>query len=182
MTDHYLLAKSTVPQNIDENTPFVSKNWNYINDINGGVYQNSSGLSLVQFDLSSIYNSTQMLDPSTSFLAIPISYVSAYTDGTNLVAPVAGSYASTALKNGFFQLVHGVDLAINGRQVESFTPNINSYVTFKMLSSMSQDDLATYGSTLGMGQYLDDYESLIFCYISSICWNFSICSSIWWFW
>jgi hypothetical protein len=162
MTDHYLFAKSTIPQNIDETTPFVSKNWNYINDINGGVYQNSSGLSLVQFDLSSIYNSTQLLDPSTSFLAIPITYVSAYSTGSALVAPVAGSYASTALKNGYFQLVHGVDLSINGRQVESFTPNINAYVSFKMLSQMSQDDLATYGSTLGMGQYIDDYESMIF--------------------
>ena len=162
MTDHYLLAKSTVPQNIDETTPFVSKNWSFINDINGGQYQNSSGLSLIQYDLSSIYNSTQLLDPSTSFLAIPITYVSAYSDGTNLVAPVAGSYASTALKNGFFQLVHGVDLSINGRQVESFTPNINSYVTFRMLSSMSSDDLATYGSNLGMGETLDDFESMIF--------------------
>jgi hypothetical protein len=103
-----------------------------------------------------------MLDPSTSFLAIPITYVSAYSTGSALVAPVAGSYASTALKNGYFQLVHGVDLSINGRQVESFTPNINAYVSFKMLSSMSQDDLATYGSTLGMGQYIDDYESMIF--------------------
>jgi len=162
MTDSYLFSKSTMPQGVDLETPFVSKNWNYINDINGGVYQNSSGLSLVQWDLSSIYNSTQLIDPSTMFMAIPITYVSAYTNSGGLLAPVAGTFASTALKNGFFQLVHGCDLAVNGRTLEQFVPNLNSYVGFKLLSQMSQDDLKTYGSTIGMGEFIDDYESMIF--------------------
>ena len=51
MTDHYLFSKSSMSQDIDNTTPFVSKNWNFIQDINSGSYQNSSGLSLVQFDL-----------------------------------------------------------------------------------------------------------------------------------
>jgi hypothetical protein len=150
-----------MPQGVDTETPFVSKQWNYINDINGGVYQNSSGLSLVQFDLSSIYNSTQLIDPSSMFMAIPITYVSAYSSGS-LVAPPAGGYASTALKSGYFQLLHGCDLQVNGKTLEQFIPNLNSYVSFKLMSQMSQDDLKTLGPTLGMGEAVDNWESMIF--------------------
>jgi len=162
MSDAYLFSKSTLPQGVDLETPFASKNWNYINDINGGVYQNSSGLSLVQFDLSSIYNSTQLIDPSSMFMTIPITVVSAYTNSGGLVAPVTGSFASTALKTGYFQLVNGCDLQINGRTVEQYVPNLNTYVGFKLLSSMSQDDLNAYGPSLGMGTVLDNWESMIF--------------------
>lgn len=162
MTDSYLFSKSTLPQGVDQETPFISKNWNYINDINGGVYQNSSGLSLVQFDLSSIYNSTQLVDPSSMFMAIPITYVSAYVASGGLVAPVAGSFASTALKNGYFQLLHGCDLQVNGKTLEQFIPNLNSYVSFKLLSQMSQDDLKTMGPTLGLGDAPDNWASMIF--------------------
>lgn len=163
MTDSYLFSKSTLPQGVETETPFISKNWNYINDINGGVYQNSSGLSLVQFDLSSIYNSTQLVDPSTMFMAIPITYVSAYADTTaTLVTPTSSSWSSTALKNGYFQLIHGVDLQVNGKTLEQFIPNLNSYVSFKLMSQMSGDDLKTYGATLGMGEAIDNWESQIF--------------------
>lgn len=162
MTDAYLFSKSTLPQGVDQETPFVSKNWNFINDINGGVYQNSSGLSLIQYDLSSIYNSTQLVDPSTMFMAIPITYVSAYASSGGLVAPSAGSFASTALKNGYFQLVHGCDLQVNGKTLEQFIPNLNSYVSFKLLSQMSQDDLKTMGATLGMGDIPDNWASMVF--------------------
>ena len=53
MSDNYDFAKSIMPQGVDLETPYVSKQYNFINDINSGVYSNS-GLSLVQFDLSSI--------------------------------------------------------------------------------------------------------------------------------
>jgi len=162
MTDNYLFSKSTLPQGVDTETPFISKNWNFINDINGGVYQNSSGLSLVQFDLSSIYNSTQLVDPSTMFMAIPITYVSTYASSGGLVAPNTSSWCSTGLKNGYFQLIHGVDLQVNGKTLEQFIPNLNSYVSFKLQSQMSADDLKTYGATLGMGDTIDNWESQVF--------------------
>ena len=50
MSDNYEFSKSTIPQGVSLETPYVSKNWGYINDINSGVYSNN-GLSMVQFDL-----------------------------------------------------------------------------------------------------------------------------------
>jgi hypothetical protein len=162
MTDNYEFSKSTFPQGLDTETPYVSKNWNYINDINGGIYSNS-GLSLCQFDLSSLYNSTNLVQPDAMFLAIPITYVSAFvTNAGALTAPIAGSWASTALKSGYFQLIHGADLALNGKTVNQFQPYTNAYVGFKTLSMMSQDDLKTLGTTLGMGSELDNPQSLVF--------------------
>jgi hypothetical protein len=150
------------PQGIEKETPYVSKQWNYVQDINGGIYSNN-GLSLVQFDLSSIYNSTNLIAADSAFLAIPITYVSAYvTNAGALVAPLTTSWSSTGLKSGYFQLVHGADVAMNGKTINQFQPFTNAYVGFKLLSSMSQDDLKSIGTTIGMGSELDNPNSLKF--------------------
>ena len=62
MTYNYEFNRSMHRQNENEYSPYNDKQANnYINDINSGVYQNN-GLSLVQFDFSSIYNSSTMTD------------------------------------------------------------------------------------------------------------------------
>ena len=163
MTDIYEFEKSCLPQGVSMESPYVSKQWGYINDINSSVYSNN-GLTLVQFDLSSIYNSTQMIDVSQLYITIPVTYVTAWVNGVAnaLLVPPAGAWASTGLKNGYWNLIHGADLQINGKTVEQFQPNLNAYVGFKMLSQMSQDDLKSYGASLGMGDYIDNWESLKF--------------------
>ena len=162
MCDNYELAKSMFPQGVEKETPYVSKQWNFIQDINGGIYSNN-GLSLVQFDLSSIYNSTNLIAPDSAFLAIPITYVTAYvTNAGALVAPVATSWSNTGLKSGYFNLVHGADVAMNGKTINQFQPFTNAYVGFKLLSSMSTDDLKTIGVSIGMGSELDNPNSLRF--------------------
>jgi len=164
MSDNYEFSKSTLPQGISMESPYASKQWQYINDINGGIYSNA-GLTLVQFDLSSIYNSQNLIDPSQMFCVMPITYVSAYSSSTStptLLAPVAGGWASCGLKNGYYQMLHGADLVVNGKTIDQYQPNINSYINFKLLSLMSQDDLKTLGATLGMGETLDNPQSLAF--------------------
>ncbi len=163
MTDIYEFTKSTLPQGVDSETPYASKHWNYIQDINNGSYTSGSGLSLVQFDLSSIYNSTRLIDTNQAYLAIPITYCTAWTtSGGALLTPPEHAWASTGLKSGYFQLVQGLDLTVAGKVVEQFVPNLNQYVSFKMLSQMSADDLKTMGSSLGMGDEIDNWESMTY--------------------
>ena len=50
MSDNYEFSKSTISQGIFLETPYVAKQWGYINDINSSTYSNN-GLSMVQFDL-----------------------------------------------------------------------------------------------------------------------------------
>lgn len=162
MTDVYEFEKSCLPQGVAFESPYVSKQWGFVNDINSSVYSNN-GLTLIQFDLSSIYNSTNLIDISQSYIVLPITYVTAWVNTTPALAvPPAGAWASTGLKNGFFNLVHGGDLVVNGKTIEQFQPNLNAYVGFKLMSQMSQDDLKSYGATMGMGETLDNFQSLRF--------------------
>jgi hypothetical protein len=163
MSDNFEFEKSCIPQGSNLETNYVSKNFNYIPDINSGSYTNTS-LSLVQFDLTSIYNSTKLTNPSECYLAIPITTVSVYTTGTSgsLVAPIAGSVYSTGLKPGYWNLIEAADVQWSGKQLEQYQNNLNAYISFKMLSDMSVTDLKQLGPTLGMGSVLDGWESAKF--------------------
>ena len=114
MSDNYEFTKSSIPQAIDDYSPYIDKQSNnYINDINGGVYTNNS-LSLVTFDLGQIYNSNTFTDTNDLTLVIPVTMVAAYSTGAATVGPSAGSAALLALKNNFINLIHQGDLAVQG--------------------------------------------------------------------
>jgi hypothetical protein len=166
MSDVFEFAKSIQPQGVEESTPYVSKQWQYLNDINSGVYT-ANGTSLVQFDLSSLYRSDCFLDVNQGYFVIPITYVQAFcsslTVGT-IVDPdlTGGSNYRLGLKSGYFNLVHACEIMVNGQTLESYQPFLNTYTGFKMLSQMSQDDLNAFGPSLGMGKVLDNPQSLLF--------------------
>lgn len=171
MTDTYEFMKSTEPQGVDLETPFVSKNYSYISDINQGVYSNN-GLSLVQFDMSSIYNSTGFIGTSDMFLTVPLVYCQAFTSNVStgaLVAPAGTgqNWCRLGLKSGYWNLLQSADLQVNGKTVEQYQPNLNVYTSIKMLSQMSQDDLNSFGISLGMGTSLDTPNSLKFNNLAS---------------
>ena len=84
-TDNYQYTSSMEAQSRNSFTPFVDKQSNqYVADINSGVYSNS-GLTLVQFDLSQIYNSSRWTSTQDMFLTIPIQMVAAFSTGAALV-------------------------------------------------------------------------------------------------
>lgn len=163
MTDNYEFNKSMEPQSEGQYSPYSDKQFNsYINDINSGVYTNN-GLSLVQFDLSSIYNSTKFTDVADAFVVIPIVMAAACSTAAanGLIAPVAGNVNLLSLKNNFINLIHQADLTIQGKQIEDAQPFINIAKHFQMLSEMSTGDLATVGYSLGISE-LDSAKSKVY--------------------
>jgi hypothetical protein len=163
MTDNYEYNKSMEVQTEDMYSPYTDKQYNnYVNDINSGVYTNN-GLSLVQFDLSSIYNSSKFLDTSDLFAVVPITMVAAYSTNVagTLVAPAAGNVNLLSLKNNFIHLIHQAELTINGKTAEDSQPFVNIAKHFQMLSEMSIGDLDTVGYSLGMSK-LDNWKSKIY--------------------
>ena len=93
MTDNYEFTKSSRAQEMDDYSQYVDNQYNnYINDLNGGVYQNTS-LSLVQFDMGQIYNSQKFTNTEDLFLVIPITMVVAYATEAANVVPAGGSAA-----------------------------------------------------------------------------------------
>jgi len=164
MADNYEFEKSQVPQGVNYETPYVSSNFNYVPDINGGVYQNGGGLSLITFDLTSIYNSQAMIDPAKCFITLPVVLCSATVSSTSsgtLVAPPANySWSWAGLKAGYWNMIHQADITLNGKIIEQTQPFLNIYTNVKMLSQMSQDDLRSFGSSIGLGNILDNWQSL----------------------
>ena len=166
MSDNYEFEKSRIPQGVEYESPYAAKNWSYVPDINSGIDANSGGPCLINFDLTSIFNSQMIVDPSQMFVAIPIVLCTALTSNPTtgaLAAPVAGySWAYSGLKNGYYNLIHQADLTINGKTIEMTQPFLNVYTHIKMLSQMSQDDLKSLGTTLGLSDTLDNAQSLKF--------------------
>ncbi|MCJ7689083.1 MAG: hypothetical protein MUO60_07175, partial [Clostridiaceae bacterium] len=78
-SDNYEFSKSSTPQSVENYSPYVDKQPNYLNDTNNGVYANNSGLTLVNWDLTSIYNSSGFSDASDLYLALPIVMVAAFS-------------------------------------------------------------------------------------------------------
>lgn len=160
-TDNYEFSKSRLVQGEDKYSPYVRKDFNYVNDINSGVYTNSSQ-SLVQFDLTSIYNSARFTDPADMFFTIPLTTVACFSTGSAAVAPVAGNVNLCSLKSGFHHLIHQADITVNGKTIEQTQPFVNVLANFKLLSEMSQNDLKSMGVTLGFSDELDNPNSVIF--------------------
>ncbi len=111
MSDNYEFEKAMQPQATDDYSPYVDKQYNgYINDINNGVYTNSS-LTLVNFDLGQIYNSTKFTDTNDLFVVLPITMVAAMSDGAGaLKTPTAGMSSLCSIKTNFVNLIHQADL------------------------------------------------------------------------
>jgi hypothetical protein len=165
MTDNYEYERSMHPQSEGEYSPYTDKQYNsYINDINSGVYTNN-GLSLVQFDLSSIYNSSRFTDCNDLFVVLPIVMVAACSTSTAGTlasgSPVAGNVNLLSLKNNFIHLIHQADLTINGKTVEDVQPYLNIAKHFQMLSEMGGGDLDTIGYSIGMTEP-DNWKSKIY--------------------
>ena len=161
MSDNYQFAKSNLSENVDSYSPFIDKQWNYVNDINSGVYQNS-GLSLISWDLSTIYNSSRFSDLSECFITLPIVMTAGMASNVPAaVAPVAGNFSLLSLKSNFVNLIHQGDLQVGGQSIEQTQPFLNVFQNFRMLSEMSVNDIRSLGTTLGMSEVLDTPTSAV---------------------
>ena len=162
-SDNYEFEKASSPQSLEDNTPYKSKTYSWLNDINSSVY-NNNGLSLVQFDLSSIYNSSGFSDASDLFLVIPTVMTAVYTNGTTAqVAPPTaanGGFAMCSIKSNYAHLIHSIEVVGNGKCIQEMQSYISIYKHFKMLSQMTANDLANQGTTLGFSDCLDSTSSM----------------------
>ena len=160
-SDNYELARSSAPQSIKDYSAFTDKQWNSKADLSGGVYQAQN--SLVEFDLSNIYRSEGYSDVSDYYAVVPTCMIATCVkaDGTLLAVPTAG-YALCALKNNYQNLVHSVEMTLNGKTIHDHQSFVNIYSNFKMLSSMSPSDLKSNNTNFGMASDLDSNKSTRF--------------------
>jgi hypothetical protein len=82
-------------------------------------------------------------------------------NGVIQTAPTAG-YALCSLKNNYQNLIHSVEMTLNGKTIHDHQSFVNIYSNFKMLSSMSPSDLKSNNTNFGMASDLDNHRSMEF--------------------
>jgi hypothetical protein len=140
-----------------EGTPnvFVKKDWLNILDNQNGQY--SSNQSVI--DTSQLTNSNRYMSYREGYLAVPMLLslgTTTLATAGNFDPATAGTSADYAvsLKNWFGQIVHSLTLDYNGTTIIQQTPYCNMWNSFKLMTSMSWNDVWTTGASIGF--YPDD--------------------------
>lgn len=141
---------------------FVKKDWiNILDNMNQNYASNQSVI-----DTSQLSNSNKYMSYREAYLIMPllltITNPSAATGVTLFRPSVTGTSCdySIGLKSWYGQIIHSFTLDYQGTTVIQQTPYINMYNSFRLLTSMSFQDVLSQGSTIGF--YPDDPLSFQF--------------------
>lgn len=127
---------------------FSDRDTAWVQDNNAGSY---SGGQIV-IDASTLSNQDRMQSWREAYLEIPIvlslsSPGAAATGFGNAALPCA-----MAMKSGFWQLIHSIDVQVNGQSTVQLTPYTNAWVGFRMASTLSDNDALKLGPSLGFAK------------------------------
>jgi hypothetical protein len=147
---------------------FIRKDWINILDNQNQNYNNNQSV----VDTSQLSNSNKYMSYRESYFSMPLlatltqtslSNGDMYNPNTSGFSPATDSESadySIGLKNWFGQIIHSFTLDYNGTTICQQTPYINMWNSFKLLTSLSLDDVNTQGATIGF--YPDDATSWTF--------------------
>ena len=148
---------------------FVRKDWiNILDNQNQNYNSNQSVL-----DTSQLSNSNKYMSYRESYFSVPFLVTIATTGNptlTNATAPTI-SFDPTitsnmsedtcvGLKNWYGNIIHSFTVDYNGSTIIQQTPFVNMWNSFKLVTSLSYNDLLTQGSVIGF--FPDDSESFEF--------------------
>lgn len=147
---------------MSEGTPsvFVRKDWLSILDNQNQNYQGNQSV----IDTSQLANSNKYMNYREAYLTIPM--VLTLTQSLNSAAPFLPATAGTSgdyvmgLKNWYGSIIHSFTLDYNGTTIIQQTPYLGLWNTFKLMTSLSYNDIVVNGSQLGF--YPDDATSIRF--------------------
>lgn len=123
---------------------FVKKDWLNILDNQNGNYRGNQSV----IDTSQLANSNKYMDYREAYLAVPMVLTAT---GTAIPTPASASYFDygIGLKNWFGSVIHSFTLDIQGTTIVQQTPYIGLWNTFKLMTSLSWEDVTTMGSSIG---------------------------------
>lgn len=121
--------------------PFIRRENVYIIDQNNGSYTNNQ----IIMDCAAVSNSGKWADFANAYLAVPL--LITLTSTFNFSA-VATDFA-LGLKNGFHQLVSSLNVEYNNTSVVQISNFSNLYMSYKLNTTLSLDDVVTIGSQIG---------------------------------
>tara|TARA_R110000782_G_scaffold175007_1_gene266188 strand:- start:46 stop:1791 length:1746 start_codon:yes stop_codon:yes gene_type:complete len=137
----------TGPSNI-----FTQKSWiNLIDNQQGSYISNQSVL-----DSSSISNSNKYASYKEAYLSVPL-LITLSTAPSSLAAsglfapatPATSCDFALGLKNWYGNIVHSMTLDYNGSTIVQQTPYINMYNGYKLMTTLSYNDVISTGASIG---------------------------------
>jgi len=144
---------------MSEGTPsvFVRKDWLSILDNQNQSYQGNQSV----IDTSQLANSNKYMNYREGYLTVPLVLTLTQSTGS-ATAYLPATSATTGdfalgLKNWYGSIVHSFTLEYNGTTIIQQTPYIGLWNTFKLMTSLSHNDITAMGSAIGF--YPDDSSS-----------------------
>lgn len=131
---------------------FVRKDWINILDNQNGNYNSNQCV----IDTSQLSNSNKYMSYREGYLVVPMLLTMTSSAGAGVMpnSSVKSTEFSVGLKNWFGTIIHSLTLDFNGTTVIQQTPFINMWNSFKLMTTLSWQDVASLGSTMGF--YPDD--------------------------
>ena len=112
-------------------------------------------------DTSQLSNSNKWMNYREAYLAVPLLVtVGCTTSSTGVAFGTSGTSIDfgVSLKNWYGSIIHSVSLDINGSTVIQQTPFQSLWNTFKLMTTLSFQDVLTFGPTIGF--YPDNSSSV----------------------
>ena len=129
--------------------PFIRRENVYIIDQNNGSYTNNT----VILDCAAVSNAGKWADFQNAYITVPLCVTMTSTyDFTGVDTDFA-----VGLKNGFHQLIASVNIEYNNTSVVQISNLTNMYISYKLNTSLSVDDVVTFGSQIGFA--IDSFQS-----------------------
>ena len=146
-SDIFDVIQTEKQSSVDE-PPFLDKQWVRLPDQQFGQY----GSNRVTFDLSSLFSASQYYNWQDAYLSIPIvNVLSVSNNGTAITTDLSlNNLYSMGMKAGYYQIFDSVSLSIDDRTIVNHaTHKVPFYTSFKLVTSMSTDDLNTIAPQIG---------------------------------
>lgn len=148
---------------------FIRKDWiNILDNQNTNYISNQSVL-----DTSQLSNSNKWMSYREAYFSIPLTLTLATLNNENVnvnggvggaIVPAAGNILysdegtmAIGLKNWYGNIIHSFTCDYNGTTIIQQTPFVNMWNSFKLMTSLSYQDVLTQGCTIGF--YPDDAQS-----------------------
>lgn len=135
---------------------FIKKDWISILDNQNANY---SGNQCV-IDTSQLSNSNKFINYREAYLTIPMQLCMSTVTASNTFAPqtgLTGADYAVGLKNWYGSIIHSISVDLAGSTIIQQTPFQSLWNNFKLLTTLSYQDLLTIGPSIGF--YPDNSSS-----------------------
>jgi len=150
MKDLVVYSKSVEEKSSD--AVFLNQSWLQVLDSNNGSYSSSQAT----LETTSLASSDRFMDYREAYLTIPLLLTlgNQANNNTSGLANATDVSKLMGLKNSYTSLIHSMSVDLNGTNIIQSTPFSELYNAFKLMTSLSWNDVATQGATIGF--YPDD--------------------------